>query len=123
LAQHGALIAGERWVIEGLGTPDSAPARFQRSTEIIFVDLPLWVHFWFAAERQRAWHAGRLDHPPAGEAKAPPTRAVFEAIWMIERNWMPRVRASVRAAERDGCRVTRLVSLEALDAFTASIEA
>jgi hypothetical protein len=53
--QHAEAVAEAAWVIEGLGRQDSIPARLARATEIILVDLPLWVHFWLAAERQMAW--------------------------------------------------------------------
>lgn len=29
-------------------------ARLERATEIVVIDLPLWMHFWLAAERQIA---------------------------------------------------------------------
>src|SRR5262245_45541346 len=64
--QHAEAIGADAWVIEGLGRPDSIPARLKRATEVILVDLPLWVHFWLAAERQMAWAKGPIDHAPAG---------------------------------------------------------
>jgi hypothetical protein len=39
------------------------------------------MHFWLAAERQIAWSAGELEHPPAGIREMPPTKALFENIW------------------------------------------
>jgi len=74
---HAEIIAGDRWVIEGLGRQDSIAERLARSTEIILIDMRLWMHFWLAAERQVAWARGRLDSPPAGTAEMPPTRELF----------------------------------------------
>jgi hypothetical protein len=73
-------VAGDSWVIEGLGRQDSIPGRLERATEIILVDLPLWVHFWLAAERQMAWMEGRVNHPPAGAETMPLTRDLFSTI-------------------------------------------
>ena len=53
-AEHARIIAEDRWVIDGLGRQDSVPARLARATDIVLIDLPLWVHFWLAAERQIA---------------------------------------------------------------------
>jgi len=70
-----------------------------------------------AGERQAAWTAGRLEHPPAGAAEAPPDEAVFRNIREIERDWMPAIRALVEAQRRAGTAVHCLDSLAAVDAF------
>src|SRR5690242_17103800 len=54
-AEHARIIADDRWVIDGLGRRASIPSRLARADEIIFIDMPLWMHFWLAAERQIAW--------------------------------------------------------------------
>jgi adenylate kinase family enzyme len=51
-AEHARLIAEQNWIIDGLGRLDSIPARLARATDIVLVDMPLWMHFWLAAERQ-----------------------------------------------------------------------
>src|SRR5271155_2725016 len=48
--RHAQLIAGEAWVIDGLGQRASLPHRLSGATEIILIDMPLWTHFALAAE-------------------------------------------------------------------------
>jgi adenylate kinase family enzyme len=120
LRQHAELIASDGWVIDGLGQKASIPDRLSRATEIILIDMPLWVHFWLAAERQIAWVNGKLEHTPAGISTVPPMRAVFRTMWEVEQSWMPEVRALCADAEANGTAVTRIASLEELDAFTLS---
>jgi adenylate kinase family enzyme len=84
--QHAEIIARERWAIDGLGRHDSIAERLARSTEIALIDLPLWMHFWLAAERQIAWAQRQLDDPPAGAAEMPPTRELFRTMWEIDQN-------------------------------------
>lgn len=116
--QHAEAVAEAAWVIEGLGRQDSIPARLARATEIILVDLPLWVHFWLAAERQMAWMKGRLDHAPAGAETMPPTRDLFNTIWEVDRTWMPSIRGLCDEAQRQGKLVVRVDSIEELTALT-----
>jgi len=116
-AEHARLVAGERWVIDGLGQLDSVAARLERASAIVLVDLPLWVHFWLAAERQIAWATGRLEHPPAGIAEMPPTAGLFRTIWENDRDWLPELRRLAAAEEGRGKAVFRLCSLEDLDRF------
>lgn len=116
-AEHARLIAGDNWLLDGIGSFESIPARLGRATEIVLVDLPLWMHFWLAAERQVAYATGTIEHPPAGEPTMPPTKGLFENIARIDREWMPEIRRLVDAEEAWGKIVVRLASLEAMDAF------
>jgi adenylate kinase family enzyme len=118
-AEHARLIAGEDWIIDGLGRLDSIPARLTRATDIVLVDMPLWIHFWLAAERQIQWSAGRLEDPPAGIADMPPTESLFRTIWDVDQNWMPEIRRLVALEEQRGKRVFRLGSIAELEGFAS----
>jgi len=117
---HAEAIARERWVIDGLGRQDSIAERLARSTEIILIDLPLWMHFWLAADRQHHW--AKLDHPPAGVLEMPPTRELFRTMWEVDRNWLPEIRSMCAEAELAGKPVTRLGSIEDVDAFVKNLQ-
>jgi adenylate kinase family enzyme len=116
-AEHARLISGESWIIDGLGRLDSIPARLACATDIVLVDMPLWVHFWLAAERQIQWAAGSIEYPPAGLAAMPSTEALFRTIWEVDQTWMPEIRRLVALEEQRGKRVFRLGSVVDLDGF------
>jgi adenylate kinase family enzyme len=123
-AEHARLIDQEHWIIDGLGRFESIPARLARATDIVLIDMPLWVHFWLAAERQIQWSTGGLQHPPAALAKMPPTEALFRTIWEVDQNWMPEIRRLVTVEGQRGKRVFLLNSMAHLDAFdTPEMEA
>jgi adenylate kinase family enzyme len=113
-AEHGRLIAEERWIIDGLGRQESIPQRLSRSTDIVLVDMPLWV---LAAERQIQCASGRLEHPPAGIARMPRTEALFRTIWDVDKTWMPEIRRLVAVEEKRGKQVSRLASVAELEQF------
>ncbi len=115
--QHAEKIKDDDWIIDGGGDLSSIRARIDRATEIILIDMPLWVHFWLAAERQILWASGKIEHPPAGIADMPPTRRLFEIIWEVDRDWMPTLRALCDEQEARGKVVTRLNSIDDLNAF------
>jgi adenylate kinase family enzyme len=118
--EHERSIAQDRWVIEGLGTRASIPWRLLRATHIVLVDMPLWIHFWLAAQRHMDWVSGRLEHPPAGNERPPPLEALFRTIAEVDRDWMPEVRNLADEAERAGKRVMRLTTLDELNGFLPS---
>jgi adenylate kinase family enzyme len=119
--QHDQIIAQAEWLIDGLGREDSIAPRIARAKEIILIDMPVWMHFWLAAERQIQWSAGTLQHAPGGISKTPPTRELFRSIWDVEQNWMPNIRRLCTEAEQQGKAVIRIDSVDALDAFARSI--
>jgi adenylate kinase family enzyme len=116
-AEHARLIAEERWIIDGLGRQESIPQRLSRSTDIVLVDMPLWMHFWLATERQLQWAAGKLKNPPAGITQMPRTEMLFRTIWEVDQNWMPEIRRLVTVEEERGKHVARLASVSDLENF------
>jgi len=118
--EHARVVAGDRWVIEGLGAQASLPARLQRATHIVLIDMPLWVHFWLAAERHIAWSADRLEYPPAGSTEPAPLRGLFRTIAEVDRDWMPEMRKLVKTEEHAGKRVVRLQSYDELASFSST---
>lgn len=75
--QHADVIAEDNWVIDCLGRLNSILQRLSRATNIVLIDMPLWMHFWLAAERQIAWAGGLLEHSPGALVKMPPIRLAF----------------------------------------------
>jgi adenylate kinase family enzyme len=116
-AEHARLIGKESWIIDGLGRLDSIPERLARATDIVLVDMPLWVHFWLAAERQLRWSSGQIENPPAGLTTMPSTEALFRTIWEVDRDWMPEIRRRVALEEQRGKRIFRLNSIGDLEGF------
>jgi adenylate kinase family enzyme len=118
---HAAIVAQDRWVIDGLGRQDSIAERLARSTEIILIDMPLWMHVWLAADRQIAWAQGRLDNPPADAAEMPPTRELFRTMSEVDQSWLPEIRSMCAEAELEGKAVTRLGSVDEIDVFARTL--
>jgi len=116
-ALHQPLIESERWLIEGMGHLHSIRPRLLRATWVITIDMPIWMHFWLAAERQIEQALGTLEHPIAGLGEPIPTKDMFETLWETEQDWMPTIRANIAEAETAGVKVTRIASVEEIDAF------
>lgn len=114
IEQHDELISNEQWIIDGFGIPESIQPRFDRSTHIVFVDLPIWLHFAIAAERQMAWKEGTQKFPPGGMRSPPPTKHLFEMMWRIHTELRPRVMEMLEAAEKRGATAEIVTSTEDL---------
>jgi adenylate kinase family enzyme len=111
------VIARDRWIIDGWGPWSSIEERMERSDTLIFVDLPLWMHFWLAAERQISIAQGRpRSDPVEGCDDLLITRRLFETIWQVDQDLRPRLVELVErfAPGREYHHVTTLEQLEEL---------
>lgn len=116
--EHDDLLRGERWIVDGFGTVESIGPRIERCTHAVYVDLPIWLHFALAAERQAAWRSGELRHPPGGMPSPPPTRHLFELMWRIHTELAPVVKAALaEVADGGTCRVVFVETLDQLRAL------
>ena len=113
----GEVMSRDRWIIDGWGPWPSVEERMGLADTLIFVDLPLWMHFWLAAERQISVAQGRpRDDPVEGCDDLAITRRLFETIWHVDQILRPQLLELVDryASGRDYHHVTTLEQLEQL---------
>ena len=113
----------ERWLIDGFGPWDQIEERARLADLIVFVDHPIWVHFWWACERQIAAALGeqRLGGP-AGCDLRDVTRQMFETLWWVHENLRPKL-VSLVEAHQGHTQVVWIHAPEELDAFAATLRA
>lgn len=109
----------ESWLIDGFGPMDTIEARFSQATHIYFVDHPLWVHYWWAMERQIAAHRGeeRLGGPEECDLRLI-NKEMCQAIWLVHTEFRPKLLELAEAARE---KVTILRSPEELDALLETL--
>lgn len=116
-----ALHASDRWLIDGFGPWDQIEDRARLADMIIFVDHPIWVHFWWACERQVAAARGerRLGGPIDCDLRDV-TKQMFETLWWVHENVRPRL---VELVERYQVtkRIVWIHSPEELNTFAAGL--
>jgi len=114
--EHDRLIAQERWIIDGWGTFDLIETRFKEADTIIFVDHPLFVHYWWALKRQFACiFAPRMDGPD-GCPMLPMTIPLLKMIWNIHFHLRPKLLELVNRY-RSGKQVIHIKSPKELRLF------
>ena len=109
----------DSWIIDGWGSWPCIERRLALSDTIIFIDLPLWVHFWFAAERQiLVAQGGKRIGYIEGCDDAGVTKRLFELIWKVDEIHKPRL---IELLERRPTTSTyhHVTDLEGLEALTS----
>jgi adenylate kinase family enzyme len=116
---HEELLSQERWLIDGYGSWASVERRLEEADTIIFVDHPIWVHFWWATKRQvRSVLFGRPDGPE-GCPMLPVTFRLYRMMWWLHREMRPRLLAAIQA-QGDRARVIHIRSPRELAAFVSN---
>jgi adenylate kinase family enzyme len=111
----------ERWLIDGFGPWDQIEARAQLADTIIFVDHPIWVHFWWACERQIAAALGekRVGGPQGCDLRDV-TKQMFETLWWVHEHLRPKLVALVERYQSTKT-VIWIHSPEELESFVDSL--
>ena len=86
-----AAALQENWIIDGYGPLDIIEERFLIADRIIFIDLPLWRHYLWAAKRQfqNLW-SQRIELPnDCREASFSQTKKLFKTLWVLHKKMRP----------------------------------
>ncbi|HLO98519.1 MAG TPA: hypothetical protein VK171_07985 [Fimbriimonas sp.] len=85
-----AIQAEVDWLIDGFGPKDTILQRFELADKIYFIDHPLWVHYWWAMERQIAAFKGeaRLGGPEGCDMRDV-NKEMCQAIWLVHTEFRP----------------------------------
>ena len=81
-----AIQQGPRWLIDGFGPLDVIQERLALADRVVFIDLPLWQHYTWAAERLIASHQGAK---PMGNRPPQDTATLFQIIWRVHQEIRP----------------------------------
>lgn len=113
------IIAQGEWVLDGFGPYDTIQERFAAADQIVFVDHPLWVHYWWAMERQIAAHLGLKRFGGRDDCDLRDVnRKMCEALWRVHNEIRPKIVEDLKAF---GAKVITITSPEELDRFVSTL--
>jgi adenylate kinase family enzyme len=90
--RHAQIIANDKWVIDGFGTPESIVGRCDAADTLILIDQPAWRHYWWAYKRNIKLLFRQNPDLPAGCSKWPLWKMMFGVIRQTRRNSLPELR-------------------------------
>ena len=93
--RHDELIASERWIMDGFASWESIDRRFEAADTIIFVDHPLWIHYWWAIKRQVMCVFRPRPDFVEGCPMLPMTWKLLKMICQIHRHARPKLVARI----------------------------
>lgn len=81
----------EHWLIDGYGPLDLIEKRFQMSDHVVFVDFPIWRHYWWCTKRQIQNIWSRREELPEGcnELTWEHTMKLYRTLWQMHTKMRP----------------------------------
>lgn len=96
LEQHAELLKQEAWIIDGFGCVESAWARFSKADTLIYIDLPLPMHYWRVTKRLLQ---GPFKNPEGWPERSPIWKGTlnsYRVLPLCHRRLTPRYRQLVK---------------------------
>ncbi|MEG3895230.1 MULTISPECIES: adenylate kinase [unclassified Microcoleus] len=96
---HDQILATHRWIIDGFGCMETLWPRLNEADSLVFVDLPLYVHFWWVTKRLIS---GSFIPPEGWPQNSPILKSSinsYRALWLCHKYLTPRYREYVDRAQ------------------------
>ena len=93
--KHREILATERWLIDGLGYIDSFRERISAADTLVFVDLPLLLHFWWVTKRLIK---SPFVYPEGWPPGSPILKSTFQSwvnLYYAHKLWTPQFRQKI----------------------------
>jgi adenylate kinase family enzyme len=118
---HQKILASDRWIVDGFGSLETLWPRLDEADSLIFVDLPIHVHFWWVTKRFITGYS----NPPAGWPDRSPILKSsinsYRVLWLCHKYLTPKYRQYVEQAKNTKS-VYHIQSTEQIAQFFQSIE-
>lgn len=120
-AAHDELMQRDQWIIDGFGSPDTLWPRLDAADTLVYVDLPLVLHYWWVTKRLLKSPWKQPVGWPAGSPLWQGTMNSYRTVGLCHAKLTPRYRDYVAKA-RASRQVHHLHSRRAIRAFLVSVE-
>ena len=118
---HQQILETDQWIIDGFGCMETLWPRLNEADSLIFVDLPLHVHFWWVTKRLITGYF----NPPAGWPEKSPilksSMTSYRALWLCHKFLTPKYREYVEKVQSTKS-IYHIRSAEQISQFLESIE-
>ena len=117
------IASKDCWIIDGFGNNNVIENRIETADTVLFVDFPIWRHYWWAFRRQLAARKGQRKELPADcpEFTLTYTKKLIKVMWLVHKEYTPWFRKLVSAKSKTG-NVVVLKNPNEIDRFIRNVE-
>jgi adenylate kinase family enzyme len=96
---HETILATDRWIIDGFGCMETLWLRLNEADSLVFVDLPLYVHFWWVTKRLLIGHFSAPEGWPQNSPILKSSLNSYRVLWLCHKYLTPKYREYVKQAQ------------------------
>ncbi|NER79338.1 MAG: adenylate kinase [Leptolyngbya sp. SIO1D8] len=118
---HQEILQSDRWIIDGFGSMETLWPRLNEADSLVFIDLPLTVHFLWVTKRMMT---GFFQPPDGWPERTPILKSSmnsYRVLWLCHKYLTPRYRKYIEQA-RSIKQVYHIQSTAQISRFFESIE-
>lgn len=96
---HQQILVTDRWIIDGFGCKETIWQRLNEADSLVFVDLPLYLHFWLVTKRLVT---GYFKPPEGWPDKSPILKtslSSYRVLWLCHKYLTPKYREYIEQAQ------------------------
>ncbi|MDJ0553639.1 MAG: adenylate kinase [Microcoleaceae cyanobacterium MO_207.B10] len=118
---HDEILATDEWVIDGFGSMETLWSRLNEADTLIYIDLPLPVHFLLVTKHFLTGFFVPPDGWPEGSPLLKSSMNSYRTLWLCHKYLTPKYRDYVKQAENSKS-VYHLKSTQEIAEFLNLIE-
>jgi adenylate kinase family enzyme len=121
LNAHADLLRQDKWIIDGFGCVASAWERFSKADTLVYIDLPLVMHYWWVTKRLIQAPFTSPEGWPENSPMWASTINSYRVVWRCHRRLTPRYRQLVEDVANSK-RVHHIKSAAEIMAFVDAVK-
>ncbi len=121
LSLHAQILDQEQWIIDGYGCLKTTWERLNKADTLVYIDLPLFVHFFWVGKR---FVKGLFSAPEGWPDKTPLIKSTlnsYRVLWLCHKQLTPQYRTFIAQAKNTK-HVFHLRSKSDIKAFLKSLK-
>ncbi|MFB2772204.1 adenylate kinase [Pelatocladus sp. BLCC-F211] len=96
---HEQILLTDRWIIDGFGSMETLWLRLSEADTLVFVDLPLYVHFWWVTKRLITAYFKPPEGWPENSPILKSSLTSYQVLWLCHKYLTPKYREYIRQAQ------------------------
>lgn len=87
------IANSESWLIDGFGSLEVMEKRFKAADLVVFIDFPIWRHYWWCTKRQVMSYWRPRSELPFGCSEVGIIRTIklYKTLWRVHTQIRPRL--------------------------------
>jgi len=114
--KHADLLAGDNWIIDGLGTLESFWKRIDAADSLVYVDLPYFIHYWWVVKRLLKSFYMEPEGWPKGSSVIKGTLVGFKYLRLSPKFWTEELFREIQL-RASGKTIHRITTVREIDRF------